>query len=327
MTAPFLDSAVPPGRLTRFDGFSTATPAMAAALRCAEKAARCDAPLVLRGEAATGKRSLAEAIHRSGNRRFGPFLTVEAGLHATATESELFGHARGVLPGATVDRTGCLKQAEHGTCYIDEFCDLSRSAQGRLLRVLETARVAPLGSDEEEPIDVRVIVGTSRDPPQAIAEKRLDWVLYSRLATIEIQVPPLRHRTADICFLVDHLLEKLSSDHNRPLPTLEPELLRFFEQYSWPGNLCQLRECLETMLLADRRGALGTNELPVAMSWDAQRLDGAGERRRGTLAEMERNLVIETLRQHRSNRTRTAQALGISVRTLQRKLKRWQSED
>jgi DNA-binding NtrC family response regulator len=249
-------------------------------------------------------------------------------FHAnSATDSELFGHAPGVLSSTTSEQIGSLKLAQHGTCYIDEVAELSKSGQEKLLRLLESGRLAPLGSSNDEPLDVRIIAGTADDLDLIIAHKRISHRLYCCLSTIEIYVPPLRLRRADIGWLVSELGAELSAKHGMPPPRIESDLMRFFEQFSWPGNIRQLRDCLEDMLVNSHRDTLCLADLSGNKALEElSTIPAAPHPQDRRWAQLERSHIADTLRQHGNNRSRTAQALGISVRTLQRKLKKWERQ-
>ncbi len=256
-------------------------------------------------------------------------MTVHADSPAlAAVGSELFGHARGVFAGATTDRIGQFEAARGGTLFVAGLGEMPRAPQAHLLRALETGTITPLGADVDRAIDVRVIAGTDRPVQDLVGEGRVNDQLYYCLGTIEIYLPPLRQRREDIPLLVAAISRQLADERGQDAPVISPELMRFLEGYEWPGNVRQLRNCLERMTDQSHDGLLDVDDLPYDMGshgdWKSLPESITASRR---LSDMERAVVIDALRRHGNNRTRTAESLGISVRTLQRKLKRWSEED
>lgn len=313
----------------RFGTLISVSPAMVEAFELARRASSSDSPVLLSGESGTGKKSLARAIHNHSPRHAGPFLTVHSNSSTSAAlGSELFGHARGVFANATADRTGQFEAARGGTLYIDELREMPHAAQVHLLRALETGQITPLGADVDRAIDVRVIVGTDRPARDLLGEGRVNDRLYYCLGAREICLPPLRQRREDIPLLAGAISRELADKRGEDAPAISPELMRYFVGYEWPGNVQQLRNCLECMIDQSHNGLLDVDDLPYDTGsygdWRSLPESVTASRR---LSDMERAVVLNALRRHSNNRTRTAQALGISVRTLQRKLKRWNEQD
>jgi DNA-binding NtrC family response regulator len=289
------------------------------------RAARSDATVLITGESGTGKELIARAIHANSPRRDGPFAIVNmAAVPEHLVESELFGHVAGAFTGSTGTRIGRFESADGGSLFIDEIGDLALESQAKLLRVLENHVVTPVGSNTGRRIDVRVIAATHRDLKQMVVQGAFREDLYYRLDVVAIHLPPLRERSEDIEYLVDHFLDELSSAQGRPRPTLDAELLSFLRSYHWPGNVRQLRNCVESMFVLADKPTLGLQDLPPVVTsnnhWDTTKLDLAPDL---SLDDLTRRLIAQRLEHCRGNRTHAAHSLGISVRTLQRRLKRW----
>ncbi|MEN6494557.1 MAG: sigma-54 dependent transcriptional regulator [Thermoguttaceae bacterium] len=290
------------------------------------RTAQADATVLVSGESGTGKELVAEAIHRHSRRRDGPFVAINmAAIPETLVESELFGHVEGAFTGAATPRAGRFEAADGGTLFIDEIGDLKLTSQSKLLRVLENHCVTPVGSNENRKVDVRVIAATNRNLETLIAEGKFREDLYYRLTVVTIALPPLRNRREDIPLLVDHFLDELCRSNGKPRLSADPELIGFLESYDWPGNVRQLRNCLESMVILSRSTMLSVNDLPAMIRNYQRNPMPYFEMPQGvTLADVVKAAVLQTLDRLDGNRTQAAQSLGISVRTLQRKLKQWQ---
>src|SRR4051812_20597762 len=218
-----------------------------------QRAAPVDSTVLVLGESGTGKELVAQALHHNSSRKKGPFVAVNcAAVPATLVESELFGHVRGAFTGATDRRIGRFEQADGGTLFIDEIGDFEIGLQAKLLRVLETLTLTPVGGNEDRKVDVRVVAATSRDIRKRVEEGPSREVLYYRLNVVTIMLPPLRERPDDIPILVEHFLKEISDQKHTPLKRISPEVMRRFQSYRWPGNVRELRNTLESMMvLAD----------------------------------------------------------------------------
>lgn len=284
-----------------------------------------DVTVLITGESGTGKELIAEALHANSPRRDGPFVIVNmAAVPENLIESELFGHVAGAFTGSTGTRVGRFEAASGGTLFIDEIGDLALECQAKLLRVLENHRVTPVGSNEDRTPNVRVISATNRDLEKMVRSGEFREELYYRLNVVTIALPPLRNRPEDIGPLVHHFLDDLARTYDRPAPQLDAELMEFLQSYSWPGNIRQLRNCVESMFVLADSPRLTLADLPPMICAD-QRSDACHvEFPEGlTLEEVERSVISQTLDRCQGNRTQAARSLGISVRTLQRRLKRW----
>jgi transcriptional regulator with PAS, ATPase and Fis domain len=289
------------------------------------RAAEADATVLITGESGSGKELIAEAIHVNSPRRDGPFVIVNmAAVPENLIESELFGHVAGAFTGSTATRVGRFEAAHEGTLFIDEIGDLALECQAKLLRVLENHCVTPVGSNDDKSPDVRVIAATNRNLEQMVREGRFREELYYRLNVVTIALPPLRDRPEDIECLVDHFLDELSAAYARPRPEPDRELMEFLQSYDWPGNVRQLRNCVESMFILSDSHALTMDDLPAMICRDGRRDPVRLDFPEGlTLEDVERAMIYQTLDRCQGNRTQAARSLGISVRTLQRRLKRW----
>ncbi|MEQ8787266.1 MAG: sigma-54 dependent transcriptional regulator [Pirellulaceae bacterium] len=290
----------------------------------ARRAAKVDSTVLITGESGTGKELIAAAVHQNSPRRTGSFVTINmAAVPEHLVESELFGHVKGAFTGATSPRIGRFEAADGGTLFIDEIGDFALASQAKLLRVLENRTVTPIGSNNDTQVDVRVVAATSRDLEQMVQDGDFREDLYYRLNVVSLRLPPLRERREDIPLLIDHFIRELCAASERPPIKVDSELMRFLETYEWPGNVRQLKNTLESMVVLATGDSLTMRDLPATldnMSSDGADVDiPAGT----TLEELERAAVEQTLADCGGNRTRAARSLGISVRTLQRKLKAW----
>jgi DNA-binding NtrC family response regulator len=297
-----------------------------------QRAAGVDSTVLVLGESGTGKELVAEALHHNSPRSKGPFVAVNcAAVPATLVESELFGHVRGAFTGATDRRIGRFEQASGGTLFIDEIGDFELGLQAKLLRVLETLQVTPVGGHEEKKVDVRVLAATSRDIRRMVAEGKFREDLYYRLNVVMIQLPALRERPDDIPLLVEHFLKDLAENRGATPKKVSPEVMRRFEQYRWPGNVRELRNTIESMMVLADGDMLTEADLPDRIRETGSAGEVPGETRPEipaglTIEQLERLAIEKALDLCHGNRTHAANRLGISVRTLQRKLRQYSLE-
>jgi two-component system, NtrC family, response regulator AtoC len=228
-------------------------------------AARTNAPILIQGETGTGKEVVARLIHDQSARCQYPYVAVNCGgLPETLLESELFGHARGSFTGAIRDKRGFVQHANHGTLFLDELGEMSLRMQAVLLRFTESGEIQPIGADGPTVrTDVRLITATNRDLRERIAEGAFREDLYYRLNVIQIQVPPLRARGADVLLLFEHYLERAAGAHRLRLPVLTQEATQMLAAYSWPGNVRELRNVTERLVLRDSPAPVGPEDLPA----------------------------------------------------------------
>jgi DNA-binding NtrC family response regulator len=293
-----------------------------------QRAAPVDSTVLILGESGTGKELVAAALHHNSLRKKGPFVAVNcAAVPATLVESELFGHVRGAFTGATDRRIGRFEQADGGTLFIDEIGDFELGLQAKLLRVLETFTVTPVGGHEDRKVDVRVLAATSRDIRKMVDEGKFREDLFYRLNVVQVVLPPLRDRPDDIPILVDHFLKEISENKHTQPKRVSPEVMRRFQQYRWPGNVRELRNTLESMMVLADGDTLTERDLPERIAESAAQTASAKEIPTGmTMEELERLAIMRALDQYGGNRTHAANRLGISVRTLQRKLRQYELE-
>jgi len=236
--------------------------------RFARRAGRTGVPVLITGETGTGKSLLARIIHREGERRRGPFVSINcAGIPEGLFESEFFGHRRGAFTGAMDHRRGLVESAHGGTLFLDEVADLPLSQQAKLLTVIEEGQVRRVGEDRRIDVDVRLISATSVDIPRAMVQGAFRPDLYHRLALLRCSLPPLRERPEDILFLADGLIQKLARKHKHPRPQLLPEVRELLFRYSWPGNVRELSHVLEAALILSENALMDLEHLAEAMSF------------------------------------------------------------
>jgi DNA-binding NtrC family response regulator len=291
-----------------------------------QRAAPVDSTVLILGESGTGKELVAQALHHNSGRKKGPFVAVNcAAVPATLVESELFGHVRGAFTGATDRRVGRFEQADGGTLFIDEIGDFELGLQAKLLRVLETLTLTPVGGQEDRKVNVRVLAATSRDIRQMLEKGTFREDLYYRLNVVTINLPPLRQRPDDIPVLVEHFLKEISQNKHTAPRRISPEVMRRFEAYRWPGNVRELRNTLERMMVLADGDLLTENDLPEEMMTVAGTTAAPKEMAANlTMDELEKLAITKALEQCGGNRTHAAERLGISVRTLQRKLRHYE---
>lgn len=290
----------------------------------ARRAAATESTVLITGESGTGKELIAEAIHQNSPRREGPFVTVNmAAVPVHLVESELFGHVKGAFTGATESRVGRFETANEGTIFIDEIGDFKLESQAKLLRALENRVVTPIGSNDDREVNVRVVAATSRNLEQMVRDEQFREDLYYRLNVVNLHIPPLRERREDIPLLVSHFMEELCEASNKQVLKISNELKTYLETHLWPGNVRQLRNSLESMIVLAGGDALTRADVPATLDNHIGGVNELSIPPETKLNELEREAVEQALELHDGNRTQAAKSLGISVRTLQRKLKSW----
>jgi DNA-binding NtrC family response regulator len=315
------------GELGELVGESTAMREVFAIL---QQVAPTRATVLITGETGTGKELAAKAIHDLSPRRTGPYLAINcAALPENLIESELFGHERGAFTGAVERRAGAFELARGGTLLLDEIGEMPLATQAKLLRVLEEGKVRRLGSSKETDLDVRVVASTNRNLRQQIAKNEFREDLYFRLNVFEITLPPLRNRGDDVLLIAAALIGSLNKKHDARVTGLDPDVTSLFRRYDWPGNARELRNVLERAVILAGQGNVGLRHLPALFSGAPEA--GPGEdcvllRPGLTVDDAERRLIELTLKHTGDNRTRAAELLGISAKTLFNKLKAYSSE-
>src|SRR3984893_4310046 len=296
--------------------------------RLIEMVAPSTASVLITGASGTGKELVARTIHELSPRRPKPFVAINcAAIPETLIESEIFGHEKGAFTGALERRTGCFELAEGGTLLLDEIGEMPVGTQAKLLRVLEDHKLRRLGSKVETSVDVRVLAATNKVPDDAVASGELRQDLYYRLNVFNIHMPALREHKEDIRELVKSLLADMNQKHDRKVADVSEAVLNIFQSYSWPGNVRELRNTLERAVIVCESGLVETKHLPpgfgqsvrpVVNDPDAVHL-GVGT----TVGEAEKLLILKTLQATNNNKTRAAEILGISLKTLHNKLKEY----
>jgi two-component system response regulator PilR (NtrC family) len=300
------------------------------------RVARSQAPVHICGESGTGKELVARLIHESGARREGPFVAVNCGaIPAELMESELFGHKRGSFTGAVADKKGLVQSAEGGTLFLDEVGDLPLHMQVKLLRVVQEKTVRPVGEAREEIVDVRILSATHRDLADLVAQGLFREDLYYRINVIELRVPALRERAADIPEIAEAILGRLARRAATTAPRIAPEAMQLLQGYAFPGNVRELENVLERAVtlctggvitpehIRLRAGARPAGEEPSPASGPApQAAADAGVALGSQLETIERDAIIKALEKTRYNKTAAAKLLGMSFRALRYRIKK-----
>jgi len=299
------------------------SPAFQRMMMLIEQVAPSSATVLIEGESGVGKELAARAIHERSARRAGPFVAVNcAALPETLLESELFGYEKGAFTGAAGRKEGRFELADGGTLFLDEVADLSPVTQPKILRVLQEGEFERVGGTKTLRVDVRIVTATNQDLAQLVREKRFREDLYYRLNVITITVPPLRERREDIPFLAHHFLRVYAAKNNRKLDGFSEEALARLDAYSWPGNVRELENAVERAVVLARGSVVEVTDLPASVVEGAPSADWVKAIPVGTsLAEVEQQLLEETLRQTKGNKTLAAKLLGIDPKTVFRKLK------
>ncbi|HEX5136722.1 MAG TPA: sigma-54 dependent transcriptional regulator [Planctomycetota bacterium] len=302
---------------TCFQGMVAASAPMGRLFDLVRRVADSRATALIEGESGTGKELVARAIHALSPRASGPFVAVNcAALAPGILESELFGHERGAFTGAYVARAGRFEAADGGTLFLDEVSEMDGRLQAKLLRAVEAREVVRVGGNDARQVDVRLVAATNLPLRERVSAGEFRADLFFRLNVVRVRVPPLRERAGDIPLLVDAFLSELSAEHGVERPDMDPTLLRRLQELPWPGNVRELRNTVEAMLLTGGP-RLGMGDLPADAPAAAPRTPLSMR----PIADVERELIQNTLKDVQGNRTRAAEALGISARTLYRRIK------
>ena len=315
-----------------------------------ERIAPNNVSVLITGESGTGKELAARALHMLSGRRHKPFVAVNcAAIPETLIESEIFGHERGAFTGAQDRRAGCFELAEEGTLLLDEIGEMPAATQSKLLRVLEDRKLRRLGSRDEIAVNVRVIAATNKDPQQAVATGELRGDLYYRLNVFNIQMPALRDHAEDIPAMAEAMVQEMNTRHGTAVPGISRAVMNRFLEYRWPGNARELRNTVERAVILSGDRMLDASHLPAgfgdqpvpAFTGAVPAVSQGGPVQSGatahedmvhlsvgtTVGEAEKQLILKTLVSTRHNKTRAAEILGISSKTLQNKLKEYALEE
>jgi two-component system NtrC family response regulator len=301
------------------------SPPILEVLKIVEKVADTDSTVLVQGESGTGKELVARALHQNSSRREKEMIVVNcAAIPDHLLESELFGHERGAFTGATYQKIGKFERAHGSTLFLDEIGDMSIELQSKLLRTLQEGEIERLGGTKVIRVDVRIIAATNQDLRQAIEAGTFRQDLYYRLNMIPIHLPPLRARQEDILILAEYFLQKHSKAHNQPARLISQKARELFMQYDWPGNLRELEYSILRAVLFAEGDVILPKHLPEEIQSTSQR-EAESVPVGLTMKEMEKELILKTLERMEGNRTRTAEILGISLRSLQYKLKDYET--
>ncbi|MDP9120471.1 MAG: sigma-54 dependent transcriptional regulator [Acidobacteriota bacterium] len=284
------------------------------------------------GESGTGKELVANAVHRASPRRNERFLAINCGaIPSDILESELFGHERGAFTGAVSRKIGKFEVAHRGTLFLDEISELYPELQVKLLRVLEERQVMRVGGSDLIDVDFRLVAATNRDLEREVAQGRFREDLYYRLKVVTLRIPPLRERMGDLQQLAEHFLGLFCQEHGKAQKRISPEALELLSRYPWPGNVRQLKNVMESVVVFHQGDEVAPSDLPLEIR-DSASLSTSGAPVQAvvggprTMAEIERQAILETLARTEGHRARAADLLGIGLRTLQRKLKEYKDE-
>lgn len=283
------------------------------------------ATVLIVGESGTGKELIAKAIHYNGPRKNKPFVALNsAAISETLLESELFGHEKGAFTGALYQRKGKFEYANNGTLFLDEIGDMPLSTQIKLLRVIEDGRIMRIGSNESLKIDVRIIAATNKDLGELVKEGKFREDLYFRFNVICLRLPALRERQDDIFLLTDFFIQEFSKKHGKKIKGITPEARKILFRYNWPGNIRELKNCIESMIVISQNCFLDVSDIPEHIyKNNRDSLPGPVFPVGIPLEEIEKEVIKSTLAYARGNRGETAKMLGIGERTLYRKLDKY----
>jgi len=295
------------------------------------QAAPTQASVLIQGASGTGKELVARAIHRLSTRSKGPYIAMNCSAFSpTLLESELFGHEKGAFTGAVAQRKGRFEMADGGTLFLDEVSEIDPALQSKLLRVLETREFERVGGERSIQVDIRLIAATNRNLQDYARQGHFREDLFYRLNVVDILLPSLNQRTGDIPLLAAHFLKEFCEKNGKHVEGFAPEAMELLERYAWPGNVRELRNTIEKMVVLSRHPRLQEGDVPLAIRQalraSASTLMSSGAMRvldQGSLADVERNKILAVLTKNGGHRSLAAEELGISRRTLYRKLKEY----
>ena len=305
--------------------------AMVRLLEIVEQVAPTEATILITGDSGTGKEMIANAIHANSNRKRAPFVKINcAALTETLLESELFGHEKGAFTGADRKREGKFLQADGGSIFLDEVSEMSQAMQVKLLRVLQERELTRVGGSEVLKVDVRVIAASNKDLKKEIQTARFREDLFYRLNVVALTVPPLRERKEDIPLLAQHFLQGFAVKNAKNVTNFTPKALEKLVQYPWPGNVRELMNAIERAVVLSRNTYLDEDELTLLMADDGDS-SGAANQTAGTsgnlpLEEVEKRSILEALTDCGGNKSEAARRLGITRKTLRKKLEKYKDQ-
>ncbi|MFQ5650134.1 MAG: sigma-54-dependent transcriptional regulator [bacterium] len=282
------------------------------------------ANVLITGESGTGKELVARAVHNKSSRANGPFIAVNcSALPRDILENELFGHERGAFTGAVKEKAGCFEMANKGTLFLDEIGEMPPDTQSKLLRVLEERRFRRLGGTKEIHVDVRVISATNCDIQRALKDGLLRQDLYFRLSVMDIELPPLRERMSDLTLIANEFLQRYNQKNNKNVQGFSAECMELLRKYKWPGNVRELKNMVERAVILCRGETIELQHLPRHMFFPEQEASGDSIELGKPLHEIEREIIFRTLEMTNNNKTKAAQILGISLKTMHNKLNKY----
>ena len=304
------------------------SPGIRGVYRVIEQAAPTNASVLIWGESGTGKELIAQTIHELSPRAAFPFVAINcAAIPETLLESEIFGHEKGAFTGAHDRRTGVFELAHRGTLFLDEIAEMQPATQVKLLRVLQERTFRRLGGRQELSVDVRVIAATNMNPTDAVRSGKLREDLYYRLNVFAIELPPLRERREDVPLLIQRFLNEFNASNGKSVRAVDQEAMHILEHYPWPGNIRELRNVMERATILADDDFITTKHLPpLLVTRGEETLPSVTLTPGTTVDEAERRLIMLTLEHTRNNKTRAAEILGISLKTLHNKLNRMKDE-
>ncbi len=285
--------------------------------------------VLIQGESGTGKELVANAIHRHSTRARGPFVAVHcAALAESLLESELFGHEKGSFTGATTRRRGRFETADGGTLFLDEISEIEPEVQVKLLRVLEEHKFERVGGSELIDVDIRLVAATNKDLKQLVREGRFREDLFFRLDVVNIDLPPLRRRQDDIPLLCEHFINEINERNNTDIQGITADAINLLSAYSWPGNVRELRNTIEKMGVLARNRKLTARDVPTSIRSEIDSASFSGRdapSAAGSLQDAEKEMILSALERNGNNITKAAKELGVSRRTLHRKLNKYRA--
>jgi transcriptional regulator with PAS, ATPase and Fis domain len=288
-----------------------------------EQAAPTQASVLITGESGTGKELVAQTIHQLSPRQSFPFVAINcAAIPETLLESEIFGHEKGAFTGAADRRQGCFELADRGTLFLDEIGEMTPATQVKLLRVLQERRFRRLGGRVEQSVDVRMIAATNVDPQEAVQKGKLREDLYYRLNVFSFRLPPLRERKEDLPLLIQAFINEFNTRNQKSIGGVDQSAMRLLEHHGWPGNVRELRNVIERATILSPGPFIELKHLPPTLADEppVQNQPQVALAPGITVEEAERRLIMMTLEHTRDNKTRAAEILGISLKTLHNKL-------
>ncbi len=301
--------------------------AMEQVFKMVRKVAPSRASVLITGESGVGKELIAGAIHRLSGRNKKSYIKVHcAALAENLLESELFGHEKGAFTGAVSQKRGRFELADGGSIFLDEIGEINQSLQIKILRVLQERQFERVGGEKTITVDTRLITATNRNLEQEVADGTFREDLYYRLNVVHIHVPPLRERKEDLPLMIAAFIKEFSEENGKPIASIEPKARAALYAYDWPGNIRQLRNCIESAVVMSSDDIIRLADLPDPIR-SSEQTPAVAIQIGSTMAEAERQIILETLSAYNGNKTKTADILGIGRKTLHRKLEQYDSED